>query len=49
MNAEQAKTLVREIEELLRQHGVFYTKEIEYREQLAYIRFKEISFKVDSR
>lgn len=44
---EQAQELIREIEKLCRNHGVWYTKTIEYKEKTTVIKLTDISVKID--
>jgi len=47
MNGSQAHTIIKEVEELLRNHAIWYTKSIEYKDNHTIIRLTDISIKVD--
>jgi hypothetical protein len=47
VNDQQAKAICREVEEILRNHGVWYCKSLDYKDGLAFIRLTDISFKID--
>jgi hypothetical protein len=48
VNSDQAKAVCREVEEILRNHGIWYTKELVYKENLSFIVLKDVSFKIDA-
>jgi hypothetical protein len=43
----QAKAVIHEIEDICRNHGLWYNKVIEYKDGLSIIRIQEISVKID--
>lgn len=47
MNGAQAHAVIKEIEELCRNHGLWYSKTIEYKDNSTIIRLTDISIKVD--
>ena len=47
MDQLQATELIKEIEKLCRNHGLWYTKTIEYKEKTTIIRLSDISVKIE--
>lgn len=49
MNTTQATEIIREIESLCREHGLWYTKVIEHKGNTTVVRLQEISVKMEKR
>lgn len=47
MTGQQATAIIREIEDICKNHGVFWTKVIEHKENFDIIRLQEISVKIE--
>ena len=47
MTSQQAQTIIREVEDLLKEHGIWYVKSLEYKGNLAMIRLSDITLKID--